>query len=265
MDRLLVTGAAGRVGRLLLPHLRQRYRLRLLDRVPVPEATPDDEVMTGDLCRAEVAAEAVTGCRGVLDLVCVHGAHLGFEDTLDANYRSLLSLLQACVDGGVERFIYASSHHLIGQHRRDGFDFRDAVIAPDGFYGLSKAFGEAACGMFAKRFGLRALLLRLGNIDPTVSDGRRASLWISGADLAQWVGIGMEHPDIELEVVYGMSQCIDPMFDDPRAAELGYRPRDHAKDHLDPAYVGFDEMKEEDGPDFVGGGYAVSELKRSGA
>ena len=38
MRQVLVTGAAGRVGQQLLPGLRKRFDLRLMDRVPVPDA-----------------------------------------------------------------------------------------------------------------------------------------------------------------------------------------------------------------------------------
>lgn len=257
MDRILVTGAAGRVASGVIPFLRRRYRLRLLDLRAPSQAAPEDEVLQADVNRPGVAAEAVAGCRGVLDLMCVHGEHLGFEDTLDANYRGLLALLQASVEGGVERMIYVSSHHIQGMHRRHGFDRRRDLIAPDGFYGLSKAFGEAACAMYAKRFGLRTLLLRLGNVDPTVSDARRATMWISSADLAQLVGIGLEHPDIELELISGTSRCSDPVFEDARARELGYQPVDAADEHRAADYRSYQEMPEENGPDYIGGAYAV--------
>lgn len=257
MDRLLVTGAAGRVASGLIPLLRQRYKLRLLDRKPPPQAAAEDEVLVADINRTGAAAEAVAGCRGVLDLMCVHGEHLGFEDTLDANYRGLLALLQASAEGGVERVVYVSSLHIVGMHHREGFDLKQALVAPDGFYGLSKAFGEAACAMYAKRFGLRTLLLRLGNVDPMVSDARRATMWISSADLAQLVTIGLEHPDIELELLSGTSRCADPVFEDPRARALGYRPKDAAEDHLAADYRGFEAMREEDGPAYVGGAYAA--------
>jgi len=301
-NRLLITGAAGRVGQAVLPYLRRRYPLRLLDRLPIPGAAAADEVIVGDLCQPEVARAAVKGCRGVLHLACVHGIEAGFEETLDANYRSLLSVLQACVEtgvdtgvgtgvdgcvntggdtdldptaaagaeagaaSGVERFVYTSSHHVFGQHLRERFDQNSAVLAPDSFYGLSKVFGEALCGLFAKRYGLRTLLIRLGNADPTVSDARRAALWSGAADLSQLVAIGLEHPDVHLELVYGVSRCLGGLFSNERAEQLGYRPEQDAADHLGADYLSFEAMPATDGPEFVGGAYAARPLPRwSGA
>ena len=260
MRRILITGAAGRVGTAVRPHLRQRYTLRSLDRTPVTDAWPGEEIVVGDLNDATVLNAALDGVDAVVHLACVHGHALTFEASLDANYRAVVALLEAAWRQGVRRFVYASSHHVFGLHPREGFDARSAVLAPDAYYGLGKAFGELACAMFAHRYGLRTLVVRIGNADPEVADDRTLSLWVSARDLAQLFAIGIDHPGVRFDVVYGVSICPRPLFVGPRAARRGYAPSDRAEDHLAPGFVPYEAMPEPLGRDHVGGAYAVMPL-----
>jgi uronate dehydrogenase len=263
MGKILVTGASGRVGRAIRPHLRTRYALRLFDRV-APEAHPTEEVVVGDLARRNDVRASLEGVSGVVHLACVHGLEIDFEATLDANYRAQLVLLEEMARLRIRRFVYASSHHVLGLHPREGFGGDGAQLAPDAYYGLSKAFGEAACSMFSRRHDLATLVIRIGNADPTVRDDRALSIWVSAGDLASLVTIGLESDEISYDVVYGTSLCPQPLFENGRARELGYRPLDRAEDHLDPEFVPYERMPAEAGRDSVGGAYAASELPRTG-
>ena len=262
MDTVLITGAAGRVGTAVRPHLCQRYALRNFDVLPVPDLAPGEEMVLGDLNDAPAVRAAVDGVDAVLHLACVHGHELSFEASLDANYRALIALLEATRRAGVKRFVYASSHHVFGLHRREGFEAGTAPLAPDAYYGLSKAFGELACSMYAHRYGLRTLVVRIGNADPQVADDRALRLWVSARDLAQMFAIGISHEAIGFDVVYGVSSCPSPLFEDARAARLGYQPLDRAEDHLAPDFVPYEAMPQRLGRDYVGGAYVMIELPR---
>lgn len=262
MDKVLITGAAGRVGTAVRPHLRQRYALRNFDLHPVPDLAPGEEMVVGDLNDARDLRAAVDGVDAVLHLACVHGHELSFEGSLDANYRAVIALLEATRRYGVKRFVYASSHHVFGLHRREGFDPGAAPLAPDAYYGLSKAFGELACSMYAHRYGLRTLVVRIGNADPQVADDRALRLWVSARDLAQLFAIGISHEAIGFDVVYGVSSCPSAVFEDARAARLGYRPLDRAEDHLAPDFVPYETMPQRLGRDYIGGAYVMIELPR---
>lgn len=114
--------------------------------------------------------------------------------------------------------------------------------------------------MYAHRYGIRTLVVRIGNADPTVADARALRLWTSGRDMAQLFAIGATHPDLAYEVVYGVSICPEPIFVDPVATRLGYRPVDRAEAHLAPDFLPYDAMPARLGRDFVGGAYAVVDL-----
>lgn len=264
VETLLITGAAGRVGTALRPWLRREFRLRLFDLSPVDDLTDDEASVVGDLTRDDDVRAAVDGVSVVLHLACVHGPDLGFEASLDANYRAQIALLDAVRNAGVRRFVYASSHHVLGMHRRAEFPGEMAEFAPDAFYGLGKAFGELACALYARKFGLETFVIRIGNADPTVRDDRALRMWVSARDLARLITIGSKDPRIVYDVVYGVSECPEPLFTNARAAELGYRPIDRAIDYLDPAFVSYEAMPDALGREWVGGAYAVASLPARG-
>jgi uronate dehydrogenase len=58
---------------------------------------------------------------------------------------------------------------------------------------------------------------------------------LSPRDFVQLVRIGLEHPDIHFEIVYGSSHCERAWWDNSAAERLGYRPLDSAEDHAAPA------------------------------
>jgi len=257
--KILLTGAAGRVGSLLAPLLRARFALRCCDVVSLAGES-DDEILHGDLANPEFARQAVAGTEGVVHLAGLVASRVSFEDTLDANYRAVLAVLEACRKEKVQRFVFASSHHIVGLYPSDRTYDEFAIPAPDGFYGLSKAFGEAACALYAERFGISTLVIRIGNADPEVVDARRERLWISGRDLANLVDIGLTTENLRYEVVYGVSQCPNAFFKNDVAARLGYRPQDHAGDHHASTFRTSSELGPDDGAGKVGGRFAVDSL-----
>ena len=54
---LLITGAAGRVGTLLRPILRDQYRLRLCDLFPIDDLTDDEVRHATDILEKKKAAK----------------------------------------------------------------------------------------------------------------------------------------------------------------------------------------------------------------
>ena len=258
--RILLTGAAGKIGRLLTPLLREILALRLCDVNPMPLALPEDEVLQGDLTDPDFARRATAGVDGVVHLAALVASRVSFEDTLNGNYRALLAVLEACRRQKVDRFVYASSHHILGLHPSDRLHDEASPLAPDGFYGLSKAFGEAACALYSMRFGVRTLVVRIGNADPEVSDARRERVWISGRDLVQLVTLGLTHPALRYEIVYGVSNCPAPIFSNDAAARLGYRPLDDAGAHHASSFRSLAELTPADGFRRVGGFFAADPL-----
>jgi len=66
-------------------------------------------------------------------------------------------------------------------------------------------------------------------VNPAPLDKRRLSLWISPRDIAQLVSIGIDHPGIKFEIVYGVSGNKRNWYDNSNATRLGYRPQDDSE------------------------------------
>ena len=266
--RLLVTGAAGRVGKLLRPILLRSYDLNICDILPISDLQPGETSIIGDLADTHVSRRAVEGVTAVVHLAAAVAPDLTYAASIGPNYRAVLNLLEACREFSVERFIFASSHHAIGLHPLSSAPYTAACdIAPDGFYGLSKAFGEAACSMYAHRFGIKCLILRIGNADEQVVDGRRERLWVSARDMVQLINLGLAADAKTFDIVYGVSQCPDALLKNSASVEARYQPHDYSSNHRSPAFKPLKDIREEEGAGYIGGYFAKEQLPdpRAGA
>ena len=126
---------------------------------------------------------------------------------------------------------FATSNHVVGYYRRDARVNTDMKVMPDSRYGVSKAFGEAIGAMYAMKHGLGVFMMRIGNVADRPVDKRRLSIWISPRDMAQLCRIGLEHPEIRYEIVYGVSDNDRTFYDNSSAYRLGYKPQDRGEDY----------------------------------
>lgn len=232
MKTILVTGAAGGVARQIRPLLREHYRLRLSDRMPLPDATPDEAVATADLGDIDALRAAVRGVDGILHLGG-YSVEADWEVILDANIIGARNLFEAARREGIRRIVFASSNHAVGFYRRDETIGIDAPVRPDSRYGLSKAFGEALGALYAFKYGAEVMSIRIGNITPRPQDRRRLAIWQSPRDFVQLVRIGLEHPAIRHEIVYGASDNARAWWDNSNATRLGYKPQDRSEDYAE--------------------------------
>lgn len=260
--KLLITGAGGIVGSGLRPYLAAEYDLRLSMRDAVPDLDPSLETVIGDIADPEVIARAVEGCDAILHLAAVHGTGITFDETLDVNYTGLVALMEAAVAQGVRHVIFASSNHGWGMWPRSASPLVDtAPPRPDGWYGVSKIFGEAVMALYADTRGMRTTSLRIGNCGPAVADERRQHMWISFADLAQLVRLSLDREDFGHRAVFATADCATPFFDTTGARAMGFTTTDRPEDHLaDPAIASHPPAEGMEGA-AIGGGYAKANFR----
>ena len=232
MQRVLITGAAGGIGRRLRRLLAGVYpMLRLSDRAPITELAAGQEFVAAELDDAAALDKAVAGVEGIIHLGGM-SVEADWPTILHSNIIGTYNLFEAARRHGVRRVVFASSNHAIGFYRRSRRIGTDHLPRPDTRYGVSKAFGESLGALYADKFGLSVLCIRIGNFDDQPVDKRRLSIWIHPEDLAQLARIGLEHPDLRYEVVYGASDNDRGWWDNATAERLGYRPRHRAEDHV---------------------------------
>jgi uronate dehydrogenase len=235
MKRVLITGASGGIGRRLRRLLRGVYpALRLTDLRPPDDLAADEEFVQADLADLAAVEAAVTGIDGIVHLGGM-ARESDWETILHANIIGTRNVFEAARRADVARIVFASSNHVVGFYPRSQTIGVDVLPHPDSRYGVSKAFGEALGALYADKYGLRVLCIRIGNVEDRPSDARRLSIWLHPDDLVQLVRLGLEHPDLRYEVVYGVSDNTRSWWDNAAALRLGYRPRARAEDHRDAA------------------------------
>jgi len=228
MKTILITGAAGGIGSHLRRELRGRYRLRLSDRRPIGPLAAGESFVRADITKLDQLQRATRGVDAVVHLggYSVEGL---WSDIHPANIVGCYNAFEAARACGVKRVLFASSNHAVGFYRRDQVIDHRVPVRPDSRYGVAKAFGEALGSLYADKYGMQVFCMRIGNVNPLPLDKRRLSIWISPRDMAQLVTIGIEHPEIRFEIVYGVSGNARSWYDNSNAARLGYQPQDDSE------------------------------------
>lgn len=222
--KILLTGAAGGVATMIRPLLLQAYSQVLLSDLTEPDGLqPGETFIRADLARFDEVAALMDGIEAVVHLGG-QSVEAAWEVVLQANIIGLYNVYEAARQAGVGRLVFASSNHAVGFYPREQVIDNQVPFKPDSRYGVSKVFGEALGSLFVNKHGMRITNLRIGNVGYEPLDKRRLSIWVHPQDLVQLIRIGLEHPDIEYETLYGVSDNARSWYDNRRAAELGYRP-----------------------------------------
>ena len=229
--RVVITGAAGRIGTALRQHLRGHYPiLRLADVASLAETGPGEEHMkveAGDLAQMERAME---GADGLVHLAATVGEG-PWEKILNNNIIGTYNAFEAARRKGIKRVVYASSIHVHGFYRRDQLVGADTPHRPDSRYGVSKVFGEGLARMYADKFDMEFVCLRIASYRPKPTKLRELGTWISPRDIAQLVRRSLDMPGVHFEILYGVSRNTRRLYYDPNAARFGYHPEDNSEDY----------------------------------
>jgi uronate dehydrogenase len=196
----------------------------------VPDPVAGEEVVPAELTDMAAVRRAVAGVDGIIHLGG-YPLEADWETIHEANIIGAYNLFEAARLEGVKRVVFASTNHVIGFYPRAETIPVGVTVRPDTRCGLSKAFGEALASLYAYKYGAEVMSIRIGNVAEKPSDARRLAIWVSPRDVAQLMRIGLEHPAIRHEIVYGMSDNKRGWWDNSNAFRLGYKPQDRSEDH----------------------------------
>lgn len=229
MKRILLTGASGGIGSRLRKLLPPHYDLILSDLNTPEDLAHSETFLAADLSDFHAVQRIVRGVDGIIHLGAksVEGP---WETILNANIIGTYNLFEAARQASVARIVFASSNHAVGFYPRDQKIGPDVLPLPDTRYGVSKAFGEALGALYAYKYGLGVVCLRIGNVSDEPSNERHLAIWLKPQDLVSLIRLGLEKEELVYEVLYGMSGNERAWWDNSRAEALGYQPEGRSED-----------------------------------
>ena len=233
--KVLVTGAAGRIGSYFAEHSHDRYDLRLHD---LPDAEGLDrlrsfgEVVTGELGDLDFLKRACEGMDTVVHLAANPSPHATWDSILHDNITGTYHAFVAAKAAGCRRVVYASSIHAVSGYPADVQVKTNDPVNPGDLYGVSKCFSEALARYMAEKEGLSAIAIRIGAFQPESAAEKPGSLkmldaWVSHRDLNQLIQKSIDAENVQFAIVHGLSDNRFKRMDlsDTRTL-LGYEPQD---------------------------------------
>ncbi|MDP5239433.1 NAD(P)-dependent oxidoreductase [Uliginosibacterium sp. 31-16] len=229
-QRIILTGAAGRLGKALRPGLRALCEtLVLSDRIELDEApAAGEEFIPCELADHPSVSHLLEGA----DLVVHMGGisqECSFDALLHSNLIGQFNLYDNALAHGVKRIVLASTNHVTGFYPVEQLVTPHMPVRPDSLYAISKCYGETLARFFHDRHGLESVCLRIGNCSPRPLSLRALSCWLSHADLCELVRCAALTPHAGFAIVYGTSANAATWWDGDDAARIGYRPHDSSE------------------------------------
>ncbi len=225
---VLLTGASGALGRVLARNLAAAgWNLVLTDIAPFPEPVPHGCRFTAaDLNDGVAILRLAEGCGMVLHFGGV-SVERPFEEVLGPNIRGLYHIYEAARREGA-RVLFASSNHSIGFHERAEPLDDDCQFLPDGYYGLSKAYGELMGRMYWFKHGVENVNVRIGSCFPEPVEARMLSTWLSYDDLTRLCMRATLAERTGHCVIWGASANSRTFWRHDARETLGWLPQDSA-------------------------------------
>ncbi|WP_276908532.1 NAD-dependent epimerase/dehydratase family protein [Corynebacterium riegelii] len=252
MTAIVITGATGSLARDIIPPLREAgFKVKGVDVRGVNDPLFDPmcggiEVAELDVADTAGLANEFAGADAVIHLAGIP-LEYDWEDICRANVDGTQSVLEAAREAGVPRVVLASSIHAVGGHsvpvdprllaapgtgQASGWNPVPADVEPFPMtnYGVSKAALEALGKMYAYRFNLEVVAVRIASRFAEPSDERMLSTWLSPRDAAELFNraVTAELPKKYLQI-WGVSHNLRSYLSLSEGYAIGYEPQDDAE------------------------------------
>ena len=230
---VLLTGACGTIGRLLVGRLAVLgWSLRTTDIVPFPgELPPQASFELADLEDRDAVQRLAEGCGLILHFGGV-STEQSFEAILGPNFRGCFHIYEAARRERA-RVVFPSSVHAVGLYERTEILDHDCPLRPDGYYGLSKAYGELMARMYWEKHAVESVLIRIGSVLPDVPDERILSTWISHADFVRLIQRCAVAEDVACSVIWGASNNRRSFWRRDARQRIGWEPLDSSDGQIE--------------------------------
>jgi uronate dehydrogenase len=225
-QRVLITGAAGRVGQVLANGLGHHYQIRGFDQVDMPDL--EDKVV-GSVSDYDACLRATQGMDAVIHLAGVPSGGAPWQEVLEANFDGTYHIMEAARQNGVRRIAYASRAGILGPYPSDQQRTVGMIPMPRSYYTMSKVFGESLGHTYAWRHGMRFTSVRIGNFK-LERDQPEHPHQLGHADNVRVFEAAMSHTGSAYEVVFGVSDSDWPLYDLQHGrCAIGYNPQQRSQ------------------------------------
>ena len=228
--RIVLTGAAGRLGSVLREPLRALCDTLVLSDLiePAVPAQANEHFIACDLADNASVKALVAGADRILHFggMAQEGA---FDKLLPANFAGQFNIYDAALEQGVPRVLLASSSHATGFYESAHTTTADDAPRADSLYGVSKAYGETLARFYYDRYGIETACLRIGSCFPQPKSQRCLQSWLSPRDLVELVRCATTAEEIGYAMVWGVSANDQTRWSGDDAARIGFHAQDSAE------------------------------------
>jgi uronate dehydrogenase len=229
---VLLTGASGALGRQLTAYLGGLgWKLKLTDIAPFPDPLPPGATFTqADLANGVAILRLAEGCGMILHFGGV-SVERPFGEIVGPNLTGLYHIYEAARREKA-RVLFASSNHAVGFHERADKLDDDCQLMPDGYYGLSKVYGEMMGRMYWFKHGVENVNVRIGSCFPAPVENRSLATYLSYADLCRLCVRATLAETTGSCVIWGASNNARSFWGHDSRAAIGWEPLDSADNHV---------------------------------
>lgn len=234
--RVLVTGAAGAIGRNVCQQLQARgHTVRGFDINPNPDVT---DFVQANLTDADAVKQAMQGIETVIHL----GAYPVDADfmtvLLEPNVIGLYQVCNAAREAGVRRMVLASTIQTVWGFPRDKFIRIEDGTLVGNHYALTKVWAEQMGDMYARVHNMEVINVRIlwlareqSHAEALANSGHGVNIYFSHNDAKRFFQCTVEaerpNPGECVTVFAGSKPLTKPRVDlEPARTILGYEPQD---------------------------------------
>jgi len=236
--RILVTGPGGRVGKEVVPLLREHFALRLLDAAPLQciSLTGDDEFVQADLRDFAAIHKACDGVEAMIHLAAISDEDDFYSKLLPVNLEGVYNAFEAARQAGLKKVIFTSTGQTVLYYPKGEWVTPDMPARPWTVYACTKLFGEALARHYSEKHGMSMIVIRLCYFQPYDSPllrqpGDIKREWCSPRDFTQLL-VKCLRADVPFATFFGISNNTGRFWDISNAQKLvGYEPQDDAADY----------------------------------